>query len=196
MGRHRGTQQHSHEASYPLLNDTTAPMSINNTNAHLTSTTNKRFASIKYVPRITYNTVKRFRQVLPDITIAQRPALQVNTIFSSLKKKLDPMMKSNVVYKIDCAECDSVYIGETTARLGDRIKQHLNDIKKMDTRESTALVGHAKRFGHHFKFDQASILKQEEIQAKLKIQEVNNIILHREHTCNYKTDSSHVTPTY
>lgn len=104
--------------------------------------------------------------------------------------------KTGQCIKIDCAECDQAYIGETTVRLGDRNKQHRNDIAKMHIRESTALVGHAKRWGHQFKFDEVKILHQENIQAKPKIHELNQIILHRNTACNYKSDSAHVNPAY
>lgn len=100
------------------------------------------------------------------------------------------------MYKIDCNDCDKCYIGETTVRLQDRIGQHKNDIIKMNTKVSTALVAHAKYNQHRFNFDDVSVLKQEEIQAKLKIDEINQIILHRNTACNFKSDSSLVTPAY
>ena len=33
----------------------------------------------------------------------------------------------NVVYKIDCPECNSSYIGETSRRFGDRFREHLEE---------------------------------------------------------------------
>ncbi|EZA54575.1 hypothetical protein X777_05696, partial [Ooceraea biroi] len=63
-----------------------------------------------------------------------------DTIFS-VTKKLDCFIKrgkdrlingkqTSVVYKIDCTNCDSCYIGQTKRHLDTRIKEHISDIKK------------------------------------------------------------------
>jgi hypothetical protein len=39
---------------------------------------------------------------------------------------------SNLVYCIQCSACNSLYIGETGRRLGDRFRDHLYDIRKKD----------------------------------------------------------------
>lgn len=37
----------------------------------------------------------------------------------------------NVVYKINCADCNKFYIGQTKKHFETRIKEHRNDIKKL-----------------------------------------------------------------
>ena len=38
----------------------------------------------------------------------------------------------NVVYCIQCSKCNQLYIGETGRRLGDRIRDHIYNIRKID----------------------------------------------------------------
>ena len=38
----------------------------------------------------------------------------------------------NVIYCIQCSHCSQLYIGETGRRLGDRVRDHLYDIRKND----------------------------------------------------------------
>ena len=39
-------------------------------------------------------------------------------------------LSSNVIYCIRCKLCNQLYVGETGRRLGDRIREHLNDIRQ------------------------------------------------------------------
>ena len=47
-----------------------------------------------------------------------------------VKDSVDKCNKINVVYQIDCQNCDSKYVGETGRTLGDRIKEHKNNVIK------------------------------------------------------------------
>jgi len=58
-------------------------------------------------------------------------SVKLRTVFSSIKMLpsihkdvLPTLQRSNVVYKYTC-HCDSVYVGRTSQRLEDRIKQHI-----------------------------------------------------------------------
>lgn len=189
---HRSSSISSRQHSYPYLSAST--VSNIDTASLITQPIQSpiRYTSMSYVPRITDHIVTRFQQFLPNVKIARKPSLQAGSIYTHLKKKLDNTQKSNVVYKIDCRNCDKCYIGETTVRLQDRIEQHKYDVTRMNIKASTALVAHQ----HQFDFDGVSVLKQEEKQAKLKIDAINQIIMHRDTACNYKSDSAHVTPAY
>lgn len=46
------------------------------------------------------------------------------------KDKLDYDKKTELVYKIDCIDCDSTYISQTKRYLLTRIKEHNIDIRK------------------------------------------------------------------
>ena len=63
-----------------------------------------------------------------QIKIAHKPS---NTIKSKLCHLKDPRVaseKNHSVYKIDCINCVSSYIGETSKKVEDRVKEHRRNI--------------------------------------------------------------------
>ena len=65
--------------------------------------------------------------------------LNIKLIFSSFKIKnlmnvkdtVPRSLRSNVVYKFNCAECDSAYVGETGRHLSTRVRGHLSRDKTL-----------------------------------------------------------------
>ena len=63
--------------------------------------------------------------------------LKIKLVFSSftsknlidVKESLPKTLRSNVVYKVTCAGCDSVYVGETSRHLSTRVREHLQTDK-------------------------------------------------------------------
>ena len=58
----------------------------------------------------------------------------------------------DVIYCIECIQCGEIYIGETERRLGDRIREHLRDVKNKNRHREVAI--HFNSLGHsldHFK---------------------------------------------
>jgi len=56
-----------------------------------------------------------------------------NTLSTFIKTGKDIIERSNrcnVVYKINCKDCDACYVGQTKRRLNSRVKEHKNDINK------------------------------------------------------------------
>ena len=56
--------------------------------------------------------------------------LKIKLVFSSLnlidvKDSVPKTLCSNVVYKFNCAGCDSVYVGEKSRHLSTRVREHL-----------------------------------------------------------------------
>ena len=52
-----------------------------------------------------------------------KPSYKLN-VLSKLKSQISLLNKSNVVYKLDCEDCEEFYIGQTTRRLKKRIQEH------------------------------------------------------------------------
>ena len=46
------------------------------------------------------------------------------------KDKIKKDELSNVVYQINCKDCDYSYVGQTKRKLKTRLKEHINDLKK------------------------------------------------------------------
>lgn len=111
-------------------------------------------------------------------------------LFTNLKQKIPKTELSGCVYRIDCNDCPSCYIGETVQKLGARIKQHES------LKEKTALKQHCDSKNHQFNFNDVKILKRERNKKRLQIQEVNHIVRNDNVTCNFKSDSQHIAPVY
>ena len=60
------------------------------------------------------------------------------------------------VYRIDCAECDSCYIGETGRNLKIRVKEHKKDVR--DYKPASGLAVHSNTKFHNFDFNNAKLL--------------------------------------
>jgi len=110
---------------------------------------------------------------------------KIGNMYPPVKEILPCHQKTNVVYKIKCKECEKVYIGQTK-HLGNRIKQHQDDIKYKSGK--TALCNHACNESHVIEFDKAQILDKEPNYKKREHLEALYIIKHNELAMNAKTD--------
>ena len=79
-----------------------------------------------------------------------KPTFRLQTC-SKLKSLVPVLNKSNVVYRINCADCQEFYIGLTTRRLHRRIEEH----KKS---KQSAIYNHASDTGHNINFNNPEIL--------------------------------------
>ena len=43
---------------------------------------------------------------------------------------MEPLSRNNIVYKINCRDCKSTYVGQTKRNLKTRVKEHQNNINK------------------------------------------------------------------
>lgn len=83
----------------------------------------------------------------------------VGSLFSKLKDKIPLKEKSNVVYKIDCINCEKNYIGQTKRTLKSRITSHKSDIRVKP--DACALSQHVNQTGHSMDFQNAKVLTTE-----------------------------------
>ena len=78
--------------------------------------------------------------------------LGINVIFkftnclNDLIIKNSPESDSNIIYKISCSDCNSIYVGQTSKTLNARIKQHKNYVK--NAYDNSALFKHAFQNDH------------------------------------------------
>ena len=90
------------------------------------------------------------------------------------KDILDSMHHCNVVYKIDCHDCDASYVGQTKRQLRTRIREHKADIKKRSGSPSV-ISCHKIEHDHEFDWDNATILDSEPSYKKRLISEMVHI---------------------
>lgn len=141
------------------------------------------FCSVTYVPGISESLTRRIKNFMPDVTLAHKPENKVGTFFCKQKDKIPNTELSDVVYKINCKDCESIYIGETTQKLQSRIRQHINSSSAVNLPKpdlASALARHCKNHGHSFDFNNVKIVDRHQNKRKLQLSEVNQIIIHLE----------------
>ena len=74
-----------------------------------------------------------------------------------LKDKLPINYKSNVVYQIDCHDCDKSYVGKTIRNLGERTKEHSSSVR-LKQPEKSALAKHCLDNNHEVNTERPKIL--------------------------------------
>jgi hypothetical protein len=95
------------------------------------------------------------------------------------KIKSNNMKKIGVVYKIECANCDNFYIGQTCKNVDERMKQHQDNLKKINP-TMNKVVEHVKINNHQLKFDNPTILAYDNNKRRREIKET---LLTRRNAC-------------
>ena len=67
------------------------------------------------------------------------------------------MTNPSVVYKIDCRDCDTSYVGETGRALETHVSEHCRTVEKMDF-SASALAQHAWEHDHHIDWTSMYVL--------------------------------------
>lgn len=180
-----------------ILQSVFSPRPAHNGTQERCSDTNNKYCSLTYIPRVSQALTKQLKYFLPDVSVANRPYLKNTQFFSKQKNKLPLEKTSNCVYQIDCKNCPSVYIGETTTTLEKRMYAHKNSVAPQNVHKpSTALAHHASNTSHEFNFDAPSVLDRNNNKSKLRTCEVTHIIKNQHIACNFKTDSSNIARSY
>ena len=110
------------------------------------------------------------------VSTSHKPYQKLRDILVHPKDKLAPLEQSSVVYKIDCRNCDSCYIGETGRVLSHRVKEHRADVNKISSsrrftrlsssqapyeRNKSALTDHVIQTNHVINFDDIKVIDKE-----------------------------------
>ncbi|KXJ16274.1 hypothetical protein AC249_AIPGENE28261 [Exaiptasia diaphana] len=118
----------------------------------------KGFAVLPYVKNIT----ERVKRILQDhdVMVAVKPMNTIKSMISKPKDRLDDYDKTGVIYQIPCADCSTVYIGETKRSLKTRVSEHERCVRLGQT-DKSALSEHANRLGHNINWKDTSVLRNE-----------------------------------
>lgn len=123
------------------------------------NSTNKKeepitFIPIPYVPSLSEK-IENILKPYSNVKIAHKPHIQIKQLYSKLKSPTPLTETSHVVYKINCNNCEGVYIGQTEQKLKDRLKGHKY------SKTQTALYKHKTENGHTFNYDETVVLDRE-----------------------------------
>ncbi|EZA55463.1 hypothetical protein X777_04574 [Ooceraea biroi] len=110
------------------------------------------------------------------------------------KDVLTNMRKNGVVYKFDCQNCNSCYVGQTKQHLEVRIKEHKCDIKKHVSNQSV-VSKHRLSNNHEFDWVNTKVLHQESHWKRREIAEMC-FIKRQEHSINVQKDTENLLDVY
>ncbi|KYN29872.1 hypothetical protein ALC57_00681 [Trachymyrmex cornetzi] len=118
----------------------------------------KKYFTIPYIQNIS----EKFKRIADknNYKLTYKPINTLTSVIKLGKDKLEKMESSQVVYKINCTNCDSTYVDQTKRKLGTRIKEHKADIKK--TKDTRSVVSdHQVKLGHNLDWENIQILDTE-----------------------------------
>jgi len=155
-------------------------------------------------PRVPYFTFpyvsciyKKFIQYFKNITFSKLAFSCYNKLSKFIKVHKDVLSlssRSNVVYRINCLNCEASYVGQTKRTLNTRINEHRSHIRRNSTQLSV-ITDHKLKSGHEFDWDNVKILDSESNLNKRLISEMIHI-KKQKHGLNAQTDTALLDPIY
>jgi len=128
------------------------------------------------------------------MNIVYKLTKKLNTLIRLDKDKLPNNERTNVVYKLNCNNCNATYIGQTKRHLHTRVKEHINNIKLHATNYSV-ISKHKIETGHDFDWKNPKILHNEKNVRKREIAEMM-FIKKFDNTINLQKDTDSLNSTY
>ncbi|EZA61674.1 hypothetical protein X777_10506 [Ooceraea biroi] len=103
-------------------------------------------------------------------------------VLFTIPKKLDRMIRrgkdtlpkdkqTNVVYRINCLQCDASYVGQTKRHVETRLKEHRADVKKVVSDQSV-VSKHRLTFNHEFDWSDPDVLHRDAFNRRREIAEM------------------------
>ena len=107
--------------------------------------------------------------------VAIKPVKTIGNILTSPKDPIEELKKSQLVYKIPCAdcECEFVYVGQTKRDLKSRVAEHKRAVKNMEP-EKFALCEHIMLFDHRFNWKESTVSKYVDSYHRRLFAEITN----------------------
>jgi hypothetical protein len=151
------------------------------------------YFTIPYVDDIS----KKFEHIFkndPTISMAYTGLNKLSKFIRAQKDKLPPDSHSNVIYKINCKDCEASYVGQTGRLLKTRINEHRNHINR-NTTQTSVITDHRISLSHDFDWNGVEILDEEMILNKRLISEMI-FIGKQKRALNLQTDTDLLDPIY
>lgn len=150
------------------------------------------YKSMPFVKNLSKGFQRKLKNV-SNIKLALKPNTTLRSIYTNTKDKYETIQKSNVIYKVNCNDCDNVYIGQTGKKLETRLKQHQQYVNKRSAH--SALASHSLDHAHSFNFAEATILCSEPHRKKRETLEALHIYTTK-NTVNLRTDTRTINYGY
>ena len=86
--------------------------------------------------------------------------ISLSNIFGLFKDPIEPVKRCCVVYEVQCADCDKLYVGQTGNSLDTRLNQHKATCHLFQMKKS-ALAQHMMEEDHNIDWTGAKVIAQE-----------------------------------
>lgn len=119
-----------------------------------------------------------------------------NRLDQIIKKQKDTIpthRTHDVIYMLECEDCDAKYVGQTSRALETRIKEHKNNIKHFD--RHTTISKHIVENDHNINWEHPKILEVEQHKSKRDIAEMLHIKTNSQ-TLNIQQDTEKLSSIY
>ena len=106
-----------------------------------------------------------------------------NTLRKLLCKPKDRVAtedKNNIVYEIDCSNCEAVYFGESKRSLKSRSDEHKRSVRNCNC-DKNEIAKHCWEADHNFSWDQKKIVDRESRLIPRKIKEIIHSLKNSSH---------------
>jgi len=147
---------------------------------------------IPYIPKI----ADKFKNIA-NIIKTKLAFFSVDRLGRWIRAQKDSLprgFRKNIVYKLNCKNCDATYIGQTKRRLNTRVNEHRRDINKK-TPNHSVITNHRSELNHDFDWDNPVILDKEEKYYKRLISEMINI-KSQKNAINLQSDTELLQQSY
>lgn len=146
-----------------------------------------RYHKVVNVLSINHQLKKLFEPFNIQLAFSHNKTL--SQLYNNLKDPTPTTSTSNTVYRINCKNCNTKYIGQSKQKLCKRIQQHENDCRpyNLTKQNKTALAIHAHDTGHFFDFKNVTVLDREPHLGKRLFSEMIHIT-REPNTCNLRKD--------
>jgi len=114
--------------------------------------------------------------------------------FIKVHKDILPVsLRSNVVYQINCSDCDASYVGQIKRTLNTRVNEHKSHIRRNSTQLSV-ITDHRLKSKHDFDWDNVKFLTQNPIIISASFP--RRFIKKQKRGLNAQTDTALLDPVY
>lgn len=169
------------------------------------------YISIPYIEGLSSRISKILKRDYSNIKISYTNKNNVGTLLPPIKDTIPPILQYNVIYRINCRDCESTYIGMTTNHLKTRLSGHQSTVNQLEKllregystadhpistlREKTALISHCIDEDHRFDLTNTKIVDHSYKRSTLPILEMCHIF-NNPTAVNKRTDVDHLNHTY
>ena len=127
----------------------------------------KRFVSAPYMQGISEKAASILRPY--NVQLSSNATKTIKSELCKLKNKRKNQEQSDVVYKLNCNDCNACYVGETGRQLKERRAEHQRDVEKRSALSN--IYQHTRQTGHEFNFEEIKVLDNENCKRKRKLLE-------------------------